>query len=101
MAIFLAFGTRKVKIKGLDDSKYIAVAIYVTSIVLAIMIISNVTLNDYINLYASLYSVCLLSIASIITAFVFIPKVGNQESMHRTRSTLVKCVYNSVSTGIV
>ena len=75
VAIFLAFGTRKVTIKGLDDSKYIAMAIYVTSVVLAVMIISNVTLNDYINFYASLYSVCLLSISTIIIVLVFLPKV--------------------------
>ena len=36
----LAFSIRKVKVKGLDDTKYIAAAIYVTSIVLSVIIVT-------------------------------------------------------------
>ena len=43
IALVLAFATRKVKVKGLDDAKYIAAAIYVTSIVLAVIIVSGTT----------------------------------------------------------
>eukprot|EP00731_Ephydatia_muelleri_P021190 Em0013g917a len=46
VAILLAFGTRKVKVKGLNDSKYIAAIIYVTSICLVVVIISFATLRD-------------------------------------------------------
>ena len=48
-ALLLAFSTRKVKVKGLNDSKYIAAAIYVTSIVLAVTIVSTYTLMDHVS----------------------------------------------------
>ena len=74
-ALFLAFGTRKVQIKGLDDSPYIAAIIYITSIVLAAVIILSIVLNDYINTISSIAATAIIITASVILALVFIPKV--------------------------
>lgn len=77
IAIFLAFGTRKVMIEGLNDAKYIAGIIYVTSIVLAVLIVSFVTLEVYLNALAAVYSTGFTVLATLIMGFVFIPKVRN------------------------
>ena len=75
-ALLLAFRTRKVKIKGLDDSKYIAASIYVTSIVLAVIIVSTYTLRDYANSYPGVVGIGLLQGTTIILGLVFVPRVS-------------------------
>ena len=77
VAILLAFGTRKVKVKGLDDSKYIAAIIYVTSICLVVVIISFMTLQDKVNTVAAIYSFGFWCGATTILLLVFVPKVIN------------------------
>ena len=76
IALLLAFHTRKVKVKGLDDSKYIAASIYVTSIVLAVIIVSTYTLNDYVNAYPAVVGVGFLFGTTVILALVFTPRVS-------------------------
>ena len=82
VAIFLAFGTRKVTIEGLNDAKYIAGIIYVTSIVLAVLIVSFVTLDVYLNALAAMYSTGFTVLATLIMGFVFIPKVRDDFARH-------------------
>eukprot|EP00731_Ephydatia_muelleri_P021204 Em0013g931a len=55
VAILLAFGTRKVKVKGLDDSNF-------------------ATLRDKVNTLAAIYSLGFWCAATIILLLVFIPK---------------------------
>lgn len=74
-ALLLAFFTRNVKVKGLDDSMYIAAAVYVTSIVLAVIIVSTYTLFDYVNAYPAVVGVGLLLGTTAILSLVFIPRV--------------------------
>ena len=76
IALVLAFRTRKVKVKGLDDSKYIAASIYVTSIVLAVVIVSTYTLMDFVNVYPAVVGMGLLLGTTTILALVFIPRVS-------------------------
>ena len=75
-ALFLAFGTRKVKMRGLKDSAYIAVIIYFTSIIITITIIATVTLNEYINTFSSLLATCTFVTSTAILSLTFIPKVS-------------------------
>ena len=49
IAFILAFATRKVKVKGLDDAKFIVVTVYVISIVLAVTILAIYSLKEIIN----------------------------------------------------
>lgn len=74
-ALFFAFQTRKVKVKGLDDAKYIAAAIYVSSIIIAVTMVTTYSLREYVNTYAAIYSVCLIVCSSVILGLVFVPKV--------------------------
>ena len=77
IALILAFRTRKVKVKGLDDSKYIAAAIYISSIVLAVIIVSTYTLRDYVNVYPAVVGMGFLLGTTTIMALVFVPRVSS------------------------
>ena len=79
-SLVLCFTTRKVKIQGLDDSKYIAAAVYVTSIVLAVIIISTYSLKDFINVFAALFCTGFLIGTTFILGLVFVPKVGARKA---------------------
>ena len=74
-SLYYAFRLRKVRVKGLNDAKYIAVFVYISSIILIITFVSTLTLRKYINVYASIYSFGFWSITSTILGFLFIPKV--------------------------
>ena len=76
VALLLAFSIRKVKVKGLDDAKYIAAAIYVTSLVLAMVIVAVYTLSDFINGFAALFCTGILLGNTVVLILVFIPLVG-------------------------
>ena len=80
-ALLLAFRTRKVKVVGLDDSKYIAASIYVTSIVLAVTIVSTYTLIDYANAYPAVVGMGFLLGTTMILVLVFVPRVSLNEEL--------------------
>ena len=75
IAILLAFSIRKVKVKGLDDAKYIGAIIYVTSIMLAIIIVATYSLKDVINGFAALFCTGFLVGTTVILMLVFLPLV--------------------------
>ena len=75
MTLVLAFCTRKVKVKGLNDAKYILAAIYVSSIVLAVIIVSTYSLKDLINVFAAVFCTGFFIGTTVIMALVFGPKV--------------------------
>ena len=77
-ACILAFWTRKVHIKVLNDAKYITAIIYTTSILLAISVIGVFMLSQYPNAFAAVFSTCLLIVSTLILALLFIPKVGKK-----------------------
>ena len=66
---------RNVKVKGLDDSVYIAASIYVTNVVLAVIIVSTYTMMDYVNAYPAVVGMGLLLGPTAILGLVFIPRV--------------------------
>ena len=76
IALILAFSTRKVKVKGLNDSIFIAVAIYITSIVLAVTTVSTYTLMDYVNVYPAVVGLGFLLGTTMILGLVFVPRVS-------------------------
>ena len=76
VAILFAFSTRKVKVKGLNDAKYIAIAVYFTSIVTAVIIVATYTLYDYRNALSVVLCSGIFVGATAILILVFIPKVS-------------------------
>ena len=75
IAFILTFSIQKVKLKGLNDAKYIAVAVYITNFVTAVIIVSFYSLKEFQNLFAALFSVGILCGTTAILALIFIPKV--------------------------
>ena len=75
MALVFSFSIDKVKGKGLNDAKYITVAVYVTSIVTAVIFVSLYSLKTFLNLYAVLFSFGFFIGTSVILGLVFLPKV--------------------------
>ncbi len=86
IALLFAFSIRKVKVKGLDDAKYIGAAIYVTSIVLAMIIVATYSLKDVINGFAALFCTGFLVGTTVILLLVFVPLV--------CQATLSCCSYS-------
>uniref|UniRef100_A0A1X7VH94 G-protein coupled receptors family 3 profile domain-containing protein n=1 Tax=Amphimedon queenslandica TaxID=400682 RepID=A0A1X7VH94_AMPQE len=77
IGIFLAFQTRKVKVKVLNDAKQVTAIIYVTSVCVVLIIMTTFALGSFLNTSSAVFS---LSIAAASTAFlilIFIPKMYN------------------------
>ena len=96
LSIPLAFGARKVPIKGLNDSIYIISIIYITSVSLAVIIVCFATLNNQglVNVLAAVYSIGFWISASVILLLVFVPKVSL--SWHRL-SNICRCTVSPVA----
>ena len=75
-AMFMAFHTRQVKIKGLNDSKEIAVIVYINSIILALLAVVEFALASYHEVHAALVGLALLTEATVFLSLVFIPRVS-------------------------
>jgi gamma-aminobutyric acid type B receptor len=76
-ALYFAFKISKVKVKGLNDSKYTAAVVYAITVLVIILAISSLVFNvaDYINVSASIYAILIWMAGTSILGFVFIPKV--------------------------
>lgn len=84
IALIFAFSIRKVKVKGLNDAKYIGLAVYVTSIVTAIIIVITYTLDRYINIFASVFCTGFFIGATTILGLVMLPPVSFGMSYSRS-----------------
>ena len=75
--IILAFTSLKVKvkIKGLNDAKYIAAATSVTSIVLTVILLTTYILESYVNVFPALICTGLFIGTTSILGLIFVPKV--------------------------
>ena len=76
IGITLAFQTRKVKIVALNDSKYVATIVYLSSIFLIMMILVNFTLPSFIDVSSGIFVGGTVIIASLFLGLTFIPRVG-------------------------
>ena len=76
IGIVLAFQTRKVKIPGLKDSKFVAAIIYISSIILVVLALLTFTLRTYINIGTSIIATGIFSLTTTFLALIFIPKVS-------------------------
>ena len=76
IALIFAFSIRKVKVKGLNDAKFIGLAVYVTSIVTAIIIVITYTLDRFINIFAGIFCTGFFIGATTILGLVMLPPVS-------------------------
>ena len=75
VGIILSFQTRKVKVQGLRDSKFIATIIYISSIVLVILALVTFSLRTYNNIGTGIFAAGKFLLTTIFLALIFIPKV--------------------------
>lgn len=76
IAIPLAFAIRKVKTKGLNDSKYLVAIVFITSISLAVIIVCFAAIYNNVNASAAIYSFGTWITSTTILGLLFIPKVS-------------------------
>ena len=76
IALILTFTTRKVKVKGLNDAIYVAAAIYVTSLLWAVVVVSTYSLVEYLNIFTVVFCLGIFIGITVILILVFIPKVS-------------------------
>ena len=75
VAVIFAFRTRKVTIKALNDSKYLTVMIYISSIIFTAMIIGVLALSNFLNADSAVFGALLMLFVTVVLGFTFIPKV--------------------------
>ena len=80
IALVLALSTHRVKVKGFNDAKYIAAVIYVTSIEVALILISIYTLSGFVNGFVAVISSVDFLGTTLTLGLVFVPKVRVQPS---------------------
>ncbi|XP_003384356.1 PREDICTED: gamma-aminobutyric acid type B receptor subunit 2-like [Amphimedon queenslandica] len=73
-AVFFAIKTRRVKIKVLNDAKWISIIIYVTSFVLAVTLSGALALANFLNADAAVFSTGLIVVSFLVLCILFIPK---------------------------
>ena len=64
------------KIKGLNETKYIAMMVYVETLIVILTLVVTFALTDYVNIYAAAQSIGNTATGSIILGLTFIPKVA-------------------------
>ena len=77
VGIILSFQTRKVKVQGLRDSKYIATVIYISSIVIVVLALVTFSLRTYINIGTGIFVAGIFILTTIFLVLIFFPKVIN------------------------
>ena len=82
LGIVLSFQTRRVKYTGLRDSKFVAIIIYISSIVIVVLALITFSLRTQINVGTGIFVTGYFVLTTILLALTFIPKVsGNNYSM--------------------
>lgn len=75
IGIVLAFQTRKVKVKILNDAKEVTAIIYVTSVCVVVIIMTTFALGSFLNTSSVLYNASILIATTTFLILIFIPKV--------------------------
>ncbi len=88
VSLLFAFQIRKVQVKGLNDAMFIAATIYVTSIILAVTIVSIYSLVELVNVYPVVLGLGLLVGSTAILALVFVPKVRNNRLVYPSEALM-------------
>ena len=75
IGIFLAFQTRKVKVKVLNDAKQVTAIVYVTSVCVVLIIMTTFALEEYLNVSSALFCFSMSIASSAFLILIFVPKV--------------------------
>ena len=75
IGLFLAFETRKVKIKSLNESRFIVMSIYGTVVVSIALTPIGFVLENYPNVQYGIIGIMILLSTSLILGLLFVTKV--------------------------
>ena len=92
IGMVLAFQTRRVKLRGLRDSKEIAAIIYISSIAIVVMSIENFTLTNYINIGIGIFMLSIFVLTTIFLFLIFFPKVRKYHSLKLVLDEILLCL---------
>ncbi len=79
--LFFALKKSKVSPVGRRNAKFIAAAVFVTSIVLAVVIVSTYSLVEFVNIYPVVFGLSILVGATATLVLFFVPKVSKMISV--------------------
>ena len=82
LGIMLAFQTRRVKVKSLKDSTFVAANVYISSIVIVMFILVTFALRTYHNAYSAIFATGIFILTTTFLTLTFVPKV------------LLSCIYS-------
>lgn len=71
----MAFHTRHVKVKAVNDFKQLAAIVYINSLILAVLVVTEFGLVNYHNVYAAVFGLALLVEGTLFLGLTYIPKV--------------------------
>ena len=75
-ALWISFQIRKVKMRGLNESKYVVTIVYISSIMVVVNLILLVTIYSHFTIFQILFGTFdIINITTIVTV-TFIPKVS-------------------------
>ena len=75
IALLLAFRTRNINVKGLDDAKYIISTVYITTVGIVVIAMTFFVLREFLIVYTATVSLTLFFGTAVILGLIFIPKV--------------------------
>jgi hypothetical protein len=75
IGLYLAFKIRKIKISGLNDSREVSIALYVTSIIVLVILVTNFVFGDYIDVDGFVYGFGISTAVTVILSLTFFPKM--------------------------
>ena len=82
IALYLAFRTHDIKVKGLDDTKCIITAVYITTINTVVFTMAFYALREHLNTYTAVITICIFISTTMILGLIFIPKVKFDTQPH-------------------
>ena len=100
IALFLAFCVHNVKVKGLDDAKYIVTIVYIITINIVLVTMTFYVLKGYLNTHIAVFTLLVFFGTTVTLGLVFIPKVN--DIFHLALALIYKateCVYTSLPDG--
>ena len=72
----LAFLTRKVEVKGLNESREVQVVMIITTPIVVAALVLRLVLSDYLNVVGTVYALGVSLTGGTALSIIFIPKVG-------------------------
>ena len=75
LGMILAFQTRKVKVSALNDSKYVAAIIYISSITLLTLLFTHFGFYNYVNISHGVLNGVIFINTTAYLGLIFCPKV--------------------------